>query len=289
MPLQPDPTVAIWAFGGAVVTAGLGVLQWRRARAFEDTPTSKVRSAAQGYVELSGRARALPGAPIISALTHRPCCWFEYRVQERTVSRREGWRTIDEGTSDAIFALDDDTGRVVIDPAGAQVAAVPRTVWYGNESDEPPPALRSWMSSIGARYRYSERIILDGQPLSTVGLFQTRRAGDDPPSLDAEMAERLHAWKQDPKRMAQFDINHDGSISPQEWEQARAAARDEILAEHRQQAQQPGINMLVRPTDHRPFLFGPGSVRALSQRYRVNAALLSTAALICLFVGTRSL
>jgi hypothetical protein len=291
MALPPDPTLAIWAFGGAAVTAGAGVLQWRRARAFEDTPTSKVRSAAQGYVEFSGLARALPGAPILSPLTHRPCCWFQYRVQERTRSRRNGWQTVDEGTSDAIFALDDETGRAVIDPAGAGVSAVPRNTWYGNDEDEPPPALRSssWISAIGARYRYSERIILDGQPLSAVGLFQTRRAGDDPPSLDAEMADLLHTWKQDPRRMAQFDVNHDGTISPQEWEQARAAARAQILVQHRQEAQQPGISMLVRPPDHRPFLFGPGSVRTLSQRYRLNAALLSTAALICLFVGTRSI
>lgn len=287
--MTPDPTLAMWAFGGAALMAGAGVLQWCRARAFEDTPTSKVRSAAQGYVELSGHARALPGAPIVSPLSHRPCCWFQYRVQERTTTRRSGWCTIDEGTSDAIFALEDDTGRVVIDPAGAAVSDVPRKVWYGNDENDPPAALSSWMSGFGARYRYSERIILDGQPLSAVGMFQTRRAGDDPPSLDAEMADLLHNWKQDPRRMAQFDVNHDGTISAQEWEQARAAAHAEILAEHREQAQQPGISMLVRPPDHRPFLFGSGSVCALSHRYRLNAALLSTAALICLFVGTRSL
>ena len=291
MPLPADPTLAIWAFGGAVAAAGAGVIQWQRARAFEDTPTSRVRSAAQGYVEFSGHARALPGDPVISPLTHRPCVWFQYRVEERMATRRSGWVTVDEGTSDAIFALDDNTGRVVVDPQGAQVSAVARTVWYGNDAGTPPALRTPWWAggSIGNRYRYSERILFDGQPLSAVGLFQTRRAGDDPLSLDAEMAQRLHAWKQDPQRMAQFDRDHDGRISPQEWEQVRAAAQAEILAEHRDQAQQPGFNMLVRPADHRPFLFGPGSVRSLTQRYRRNAALLSTAALICLVVGTRSL
>lgn len=291
MSLPADPTFVILAFGGAVATGGSGVIQWRRARAFEDTPTSKVRSAAQGYVEFCGHARALPGDPVISPLTHRTCAWFQYRVEERMATRRNAWVTVDEATSDAIFALDDETGRVVVDPTGAEVSAVPRTVWYGNDSGTPPALRTPWWAggSIGNRYRYSERILLDGQPLSAVGLFQTRRAGDDPLPLDAEMAERLHAWKQDPQRMAQFDRDHDGHISPEEWDQARAAARAEILAEHRQQAQQPGLNMLVRPADHRPFLFGSGSVRALSQRYRRNAALLSTAALICLVVGTRFL
>jgi hypothetical protein len=44
--------------------------------------------------------------------------------------------------------------------------------------------------------------------------------------------------------------------------------------------------MLGRPADRRPFLFGPGSVRALSQRYRLNAVLLSGAALLCVFLAS---
>lgn len=286
MPLPPNALVPM-AYGAAVIAAGAGLLQWRRARAFEDTPTSKIRSAAQGYVEFSGSARALPGDPIVSPLTNRRCVWWQYRVEERQGASRRGWTTIDHGTSDSIFALDDDTGRVVIDPEGADVSAVPREIWYGNDADTPA-ALRPprWIGALSGRYRYTERLILDGQPLSAVGLFQTRRAGDEPLSLDAEMAERLRAWKQDPRRMAQFDTNHDGAISPDEWERARAAARSEILAERHDQAQQPGLNMLVRPADHRPFLFGEGSVQALSQRYRRSAALLSGAALVCLVVGT---
>ncbi len=285
MTLPQDQALVPMAFIGAVVAAAAGIIQWRRARAFEDTPTSRVRSAAQGYAEFSGQARALPGEPIVSPLTHRPCVWFQYRVEERGSFQRRGWTTIDEATSDAIFALDDGTGRLVIDPAGADVSAVAREVWYGNDAGTPP-ALRPprWLGGIGCRYRYTERLILDGQPLSAVGLFQTQRAADDGVSLDAEMAERLRAWKHDPAMLAKFDRNHDGQISVDEWEQARAAARAQILAEHQQQAQQPGIPMLRKPADHRPFLFGPGSVRALSQRYRFNAALLSGAALVCVFL-----
>ncbi len=151
-----------------------------------------------------------------------------------------------------------------------------RQLWYGNDADTPP-ALRPprWLGSLGGRYRYTERLILDGQPLSAVGEFQTRRAGDDPLSLDAEMAQRLRTWETGSGAHGADRYQSRWQHLARGWEQARAAARAQILAEHREQAQQPGLNLLVRPQDHRPFLFGPGSVRALSQRYRISAALLS--------------
>jgi hypothetical protein len=274
----------------AAIAAAAGVVQWRRARAFEDTPASKVRSAAQGYVEFSGHARALPGEPIVSPLSHRPCVWWQYRVEERSSFARRGWRLVDHGTSDAIFALEDDTGRVVIDPQGASVASLAREIWYGDEIDTPPALRRPrWIGSFGSRYRCTERLIADGQPLCAVGQFQTRRAGDEPLSLDVELAARLHDWKQHPQRLARFDLDHDGTLSPSEWEQARAAARTEILAEHREQEQQPGFNFLVRPTDRRPFVLGAGTVASIARGYRCFAALWSAAALVLLFVGAHSL
>ena len=45
----------------AVVAGGGAALRWvRKARTIEDMPTSRIRSAAQGYVELAGRALPLP-------------------------------------------------------------------------------------------------------------------------------------------------------------------------------------------------------------------------------------
>lgn len=285
-----DSSTALPLVLAAAAAAG-GVLQWRRARAFEDTPTSKIRSAAQGYVEFSGHARALPGDPIVSPLSGRRCVWWQYRVEERSSFGRRGWGLVDHGTSDAIFALDDDTGRVVVDPQGAGVTSLSREVWYGNEPDTPL-AVRptGWIGSLGSRYRYTERLIVDGQPLSAVGQFQTRRPGDEPLSLDVELATRLHDWKRDPARLAKFDTDHDGILSAAEWEQAREAARAEILAERHEQAQQPGFSFLVRPpADRRPFLLGAGTVASVAQRYRRFAALWSAAALVLLFVGTHAL
>jgi len=56
---------------------------FRRARIIEDTPTSKIRSAAQGYVELAGRGELMEGEPV--ALWHpapvKNCLhWWEVPV-----------------------------------------------------------------------------------------------------------------------------------------------------------------------------------------------------------------
>ena len=59
-----------------------------RARLIEDTPTSRVRSAHQGYVELEGEAAAMQGEPILSPLTQTACCWFRYKIE--TSSRQSG-------------------------------------------------------------------------------------------------------------------------------------------------------------------------------------------------------
>lgn len=56
----------------------------------EDTPTSKLRSAAQGYVELSGYGALLEGAPIIAPLTGLTCTWYSHEIEER---RRSGKNT----------------------------------------------------------------------------------------------------------------------------------------------------------------------------------------------------
>ena len=58
-----------------------------RKRLIEDTPTSRIRSAPQGFVELAGVAGVFEGEPIIAPLTQRPCCWYRYRFCIRIIHR----------------------------------------------------------------------------------------------------------------------------------------------------------------------------------------------------------
>lgn len=62
----------------ARLLAVIGLIAWtstfRRRRAITDTPTSRIASAAQGYVELSGQGRALDDPPLYAPLTQAPAC-----------------------------------------------------------------------------------------------------------------------------------------------------------------------------------------------------------------------
>ena len=74
--------LAVAVGGGAGVLTGLYIFfrRWRQQRLVEDTPAARIRSAAQGYVRLSGRAQAADGKPLRAPLTGRRCVWWTYRI-----------------------------------------------------------------------------------------------------------------------------------------------------------------------------------------------------------------
>src|SRR5690606_33576860 len=103
--------------GGFVLT----FLSLHKARLMENMPTSRIRSAAQGYVELKGYARLLPGPDIVSPLSGARCTWWQYKIERQETVYRNGkrhseWRTIEAGTSASLFLLVDDTGDCIVDP-----------------------------------------------------------------------------------------------------------------------------------------------------------------------------
>src|SRR5690606_32876337 len=51
------------------------------ARFLLNTPTSKIRSAAQGYVELYGTLDELPGGQLEAPLTGTACLWWRFRIE----------------------------------------------------------------------------------------------------------------------------------------------------------------------------------------------------------------
>ena len=106
---------------GCLLFAG-GFALWRRERTIEDTPASRVRSMALGRVALQGKA--VPWvSDLLAPLSGVPCCWYRYRVEEeRRSGRSRAWHTISSGYSAAwAFYLEDETGRVLVQPEGAEL------------------------------------------------------------------------------------------------------------------------------------------------------------------------
>lgn len=158
----------------------------KSARAIEDTPTSKVRSAAQGYVELSGTASALLNPPLCGKLSQKPCAWYRYTIEYFTSRRSENhsaraWELVEQGVSPDPLVLTDDTGNCVIVWQGAEVLPIQSLSWRGHTRIAAPLPTSFWKwvlwDSWGA-YRYTEYRLELGSPLQASGMFYTLKSTD---------------------------------------------------------------------------------------------------------------
>ena len=113
----------IWPIVGAA--AGLylfyrGFVLLQRKRLILNTPQSKIRSAAMGLVEVSG----LTTGPysLLAPVTARPCYLYRTMVwQWERQGKNNTWvKKVDESLH-VPFYLDDNTGRVLVNPQGADL------------------------------------------------------------------------------------------------------------------------------------------------------------------------
>lgn len=285
-----------------LICAGLGALSvscffwafrlFHKGRTIENTPTAKIRSAQQGYVELTGKAQAIEGRLVVAPLTGTRCCWYSYRIDKRA---NKGWRRVDGGVSETLFLISDDTGECVIDPKGAEVHARGRKLWYGHSREasafqsSKPAATESSILSLtrllmtpvgpGGRFRYSEACIHVGDDLYAAGLFKSFDDIDHNETRREMTLEILKSWKEDqPSLLDRFDTNGDRRIDIDEWELAREEAKR--IAGERQRAQELSrhLHIMSKPGSlRRPFLLSTLSESRMIRNYRLRAGLAITA------------
>ncbi len=113
------PYAILGAFAG-VYLFYRGFRMLLRKRLIENTPSSKIRSASMGLVEVSGLA--IGPYTINAPITGLPCYLYRTMAWEWRQERKSSqWvKTADE-TLHVPFFLDDNTGRVLVDPQGAEM------------------------------------------------------------------------------------------------------------------------------------------------------------------------
>jgi hypothetical protein len=91
-----------------------------RRRLILDTPFSKIRSASMGVVELSGLA--VGPYTMLAPVTSRACYYYRTLVWEwKRQGKSDEWVKVAGECMHVPFFLDDNTGRVLVDPRGADL------------------------------------------------------------------------------------------------------------------------------------------------------------------------
>ncbi len=251
----------------------------------EDTPTSLIRSASQGYVEFEGIGRRMEGAPVIAPLTGTACTWWSFTIEERRTyqvnkTRHSHWQTVNSGSSDALFELEDSSGRCVIDPDGAEVFPSATRRWRGSSSWPTKPG-----QGIFGRYRYTERRMHAGDPLLVVGYLTTHRAAETS-NFAEEVRALLADWKSRQTMLVRlYDKDNDGVLDLKEWEKARKDAQAQVRREHAEEFRHPGIAVIGAPPDDRSFLLAAKSQAQVIKHYRRGAILALGLFFLLLAVG----
>jgi hypothetical protein len=215
-----------------------------------------------GFAELAGTAKAKGAlaAPFSDIL----CVYFRYLVEQEKTRRRGGrsWETIDRGESAEPFHLQDPTGTILVDPAGAETVLA--------RSFRKTDREGGWFSR---RKRYTEWWIVPGQKVFVAGTV--RRLRDMALERNVALHDRLRELKRDPQRLSAFDADRDGQIGTEEWGNAVRAVQDEVVydaASGCEAAAAPEDDILIgKGSDETTFLIADRSEKALLGRLALQA------------------
>ena len=243
-------SIVVWSYSLAIM-AVLSFFGWtvsyQRYRVSKDTPTSKIASAAQGYVEIYGRAAQIAGQTTKSPVSMRPCCWYRYVVEKKRSNK--DWQVIESGISSSQFLLIDSTGECVVYPEGAEVASASARVW--TEGDR----------------RVSEWWIPEHVRLYVIGKFSTNRVKLDP-SRKMTILRVLHKYQG-----AFFDQAANArqpeasALSPEE--NLYKASVSEAAPLSAGSAAGGWTNQMSKPGDGRVFLIAAQPPDAVWRKYRL--------------------
>lgn len=186
--------VVCCCIGPVFFLVGVGLIYYGTQRyllmqKIKNLPTSKVRSAAVGLVELAGKAKCKDA--MASPISKAKCIYWrvkgEYYYQHR---KNSGWRDCYNKHSSMQFYLEDDTGKMLIEPKDGEVD-IPsdlsstghltdkalfgllsqkqldqKVLAYMNADSEFGNALRAHS---GTNLRVTEYYIAEGDPLYVLG------------------------------------------------------------------------------------------------------------------------
>ena len=123
--LRSQSPAGLFVWAGVGLCAGIflfiqGFRLLQRRHLILDTPLSKIRSAPLGLIELSGLA--VGPYTMIAPITTRPCYYHRTLVWEwKQSGKNKQWVEVAAECMHVPFFLDDNTGKIMVDPRGADL------------------------------------------------------------------------------------------------------------------------------------------------------------------------
>jgi len=120
-----------------------GYKNLRKKRLIEDTPTSKIRSIAMGFVEVCGKA--LPWKKLITSPFKQEkgvCCFYAFGRYHKGK-----WIKMHSGVIGKSFYIKDDTGKVLVDLKNVKLGIPYESECNLKDDEKQPPELKKLIDS----------------------------------------------------------------------------------------------------------------------------------------------
>ena len=177
---QMDHTFLLF-LGGSGIVAGLyffvrGFFLILRKQLISNTPTSTVRAAAIGPVEVHGKATG--PSSLISPLAQVDCYYYEATAWQQVEERNRKWKKVAHEVLCVPFFVADGTGSMMVDARGAELGLPPEfeSEVRGYETSE---SIRHFLGRHGipsdANVRLKECVVRPDQPLFVLGTLGENR------------------------------------------------------------------------------------------------------------------
>ncbi|MEW6482511.1 MAG: GIDE domain-containing protein [bacterium] len=186
-----------------------------------------------GFAELTGKAKQR--FPLKSPLTYTDCVYYRFTIEKEQEDSegRSYWEVVKEEKSTNYFYIEDDTGKILVDPLDAE-AILPVDYQHVDATG-------------GGEIRYTEWYIQPDEQVYVLGTV--RKFKDAVLDRKKKLRERLRSLKKDKEKLKQFDVDKNGQISIEEWDKAREQIEQGLFEEELKQPQKPEDDIVIAKGD----------------------------------------
>ncbi|MEH6454988.1 MAG: hypothetical protein V7749_01570 [Cocleimonas sp.] len=232
----------------SIVSLLSAITLYRRIHLIEDTATTTLNSAAQGYMALAGMASLYDGEIVRGPSPDLPpMLWYKNHLFE-------SW---------AGFIVSDEKGRCTLDPSGAEVIT----------------------PNYSYNHNYY-KAIYPNEMIYVIGQLHTLKKHRNDYERNSLVSTKIQEWKRNKTNFLDyFDDNKDGIIDEGEMRTAKHAATNFVDMTLEEVYQNPATHVVSKSEDGRPFIVTSIHPKALLKRYK-RATVFHTTAWIILSIYT---